>query len=85
MPRIDRRAYPIAAKSLLRLLPSGSDRVHRIPNSNGTLRSMLGTIRVTRAKNTWGWREIQTPRVSVASDLSQALERFGKIPQRVQA
>jgi hypothetical protein len=43
VPRIDRRAYPIAAKSLLRLLPSGSDRVHRIPNSNGTLRSTLDT------------------------------------------
>ena len=45
VPRIDRRAYPIAAKSLLRLLPSGSDRVHRIPNSNGTLRSTLDTKR----------------------------------------
>ncbi len=41
MPRIDRRAYPIAAKFLLRLLPSGSDRIHRIPNSKGTLRSTL--------------------------------------------
>jgi hypothetical protein len=48
VPRIDRRAYPIAAKCLLRLLPSGSDRVHRIPNSNGTLRSMLGTVQSER-------------------------------------
>ena len=69
MPRIDRRAYPIAAKSLLRLLPSGSDRVHRIPNSNGTLRSTLGTTRETSSEITWGWGEIQTPRGSTGGQL----------------
>ena len=31
----DRRANPPAARNLLRLLPSGSDRVHRAPNSSG--------------------------------------------------
>ena len=43
VPRRDRRASPLAAEFLLRLLPSGSDRVHRVPNSSGTLRSPLDT------------------------------------------
>ena len=80
MPRIDRRAYPIAAKSLLRLLPSGSDRVHRIPNSNGTLRSTLGMKRDEIRK----YRGLGRDSNASGSAVCQLLERFRKISKRVQ-
>ena len=58
MPRRDRRASPPAADILLRLLPSGSDRVHRVPNSSGTLRSALG---IQKAKVQPAWVRVKRP------------------------
>ncbi len=71
VPRRDRRASPLAAEFLLRLLPSGSDRVHRVPNSSGTLRSPLDT-RETKVHPC-------RPRVNASLLNSPRVVRFGRL------